>query len=120
MLITVRKGQARPVFSCNKDFSNVTTALGERFAAEQWQTMTKPESEVDTVLLTTDGMADEIDEARQEDFAIDLLAEVKMMDAHSRRIWLRNMLRKWTATPPSDDTTLVCLHRKKEEWTHVS
>lgn len=114
MLIACGNGRARPAFpDSDKDFANVTTGLGERFLPEQWQLLSLPEAEVDAVLLTTDGLADDIKEEKKGEFALDLLAEVRMMPHHSRTVWLRNLLDSWTATGPSDDKTVACLYRNE-------
>lgn len=112
MLVACSNGKANQVFPGNdKDFANVTTGLGERFLPEQWQFRSLPESEVDAVLLTTDGLADDIEEDMKEEFALDILAEARMMCAHSRIVWLQELLDSWPITGPSDDKTIACLYR---------
>ena len=115
MLVACGNGRASPVFpDSDKDFVNITTGLGERFLPEQWQLLSLPEAEVDAVLLTTDGLADDIEEDMKGEFALDILAEARMMRATSRAAWLREILDSWTATGPSDDKTIVCLYLNEE------
>ena len=119
MLITCHNGVATVVFGEEeKSFVNVTTGLGEQNRLEHWHHMRLPESEVDAVLLATDGIADDLLPERRGDFACDLLAETRTMTRRRLVSWLNHLLGTWSVPGPSDDRTIVCMYR--EEGSHAS
>lgn len=91
-------------------FSNMTSALSPNVDAQHWQLSSVPATDCVAVVLSTDGVSDDIEdlEGFARGFATSFagLADV----VASRRI--REMLSSWPVPKHSDDKTLACLMRK--------
>lgn len=114
MMILIRD-QAKPAFVYEeKEFANITTGLGEKHNPERWQILTIPDSEINAVILATDGVADDLDPEKQSSFAQDLHNDLINTKERKRHRTLRKMLRKWANSSFSDDKTIACLYQQTE------
>lgn len=92
-------------------FSNLTTALSAQGSAKDWRQVALPESECAAILLCTDGVADDLDNAGG--FVKGLIDVYQPLAAVSANRHVRSMLENWPTPRHSDDKTIACLCREK-------
>jgi serine/threonine protein phosphatase PrpC len=96
-------------------FSNITAALSPDISPQDWRYMSLPADECVAVLLCTDGVSDDLDNA--DGFVTGLVEAYRPLAAVSASRHLRQMLRNWPTPRHSDDKTIACLCR--EEAAHA-
>ena len=88
-------------------FSNVTTALSSNVSANDWRYLLLPEEQCIAVLLCTDGVADDLDDA--DGFVTGFVEAHRTLASVSTNRRIHEMLENWPTPRHSDDKTLACL-----------
>lgn len=95
------------------EFSNQTTALGQGFNLDDWRLATSEVFEPGTsVLLATDGVADDLLNERVGDFVNWLIREYGELPPVVRHHRLQRELRNWPTPRHFDDKTLAVLYQE--------
>jgi hypothetical protein len=92
-------------------FANVTTALSASTTPADWKFARFAQEEVQAVVLCTDGIADDLEQATRSDFVLAWTTHLAALSdtAAGRRI--REMMRNWPVPGHCDDKTMACLVR---------
>ena len=88
-------------------FSNITTALSSKVSAKDWQYLSLPGEQCIAVLLCTDGVADDLDNA--DGFVSSFAETHRTLAPVSANRRIHEMLENWPTPKHSDDKTLACL-----------
>jgi len=88
-------------------FSNITTALSANVSAKDWQYMSLSAAQCIAVLLCSDGVADDLDNA--DGFVSSFVEAHRTLASVSANRRIREMLENWPTPKHSDDKTLACL-----------
>lgn len=91
------------------DFGDETRALGAPHRIEDWWIATDPPGSRRAVVLTTDGVADDLEPARVDGFVEWLVSEVGQLRASARSRRLRRELENWPIPDHADDKTVAVL-----------
>lgn len=91
----------------SQGFSNLTTPLSPNTSSEDWRHLSLPERECEAVLLCTDGVADDLEDA--EGFVKAFIEAHRSLPAESAGQNIREMLEHWPTPKHSDDKTIACL-----------
>lgn len=115
-LLLVRcAGQFRRVTPDRTAYSNQTWALESTHTQDKWSTtfgrLTQPG---DGVVLMTDGVADDLEQAQLAEFFGGLYQDLSTRNRRRGRRWLQSELRDWATPLHSDDKTLVAIFRTYE------
>jgi len=104
-------GQTTRILSTRPDgyALNETLALGCDHRLSDWSISQLEPVAPWAVVLATDGVADDLDPARLEQFMDWLVNEIAPLPPHQRRIRLREALRKWPTPGHSDDKSIAVL-----------
>jgi len=90
-------------------FSNITTALSPEVTEKDWRWLSLPEEECLSIVLCTDGVADDLIDAKGfVEECCDVHQGLASVSA-ARRI--REVLENWPVPKHSDDKTIACLYR---------
>lgn len=88
-------------------FSNITNALSSKVSTNDWQHLTLPREQCIAVLLCTDGVADDLDDA--DGFVSGFAKMHRNLAPVSANRRIHEMLENWPTPKHSDDKTLACL-----------
>jgi len=94
----------------SQGFSNITSALSPDVSSQNWCYMSLPADQCTAVLLCTDGVSDDLDNA--DGFVTGLVAAYRPLAATSASRHLRQMLENWPTPRHNDDKTIACLCRE--------
>ena len=120
-LAAIRKadGSTEILTGEREGFTNQTTGLGIAKSTKDWTVTIKPALPPNAVvLLTTDGIADDLVGERIGDFTHTLVTEFGEMPPSDRRHALHRELRNWATPNHLDDKTLAVLWCKRLEDKH--
>jgi hypothetical protein len=95
----------------SQGFSNITGALSPHVSPQNWRYMSLPADQCTAVLLCTDGVSDDLDNA--DGFVTGLVAAHRPLAAASASRHLRQMLESWPTPRHNDDKTIACLCREE-------
>lgn len=96
------------------DFGNETRALGAPHRVEDWWIATDPPGSGRAVVLTSDGVADDLEPARVGGFIEWLVGEIGQLRASVRTRRLRRELESWPVPHHVDDKTVAVLAEMDE------
>ncbi len=100
-------GTFRRLSGSPKSFGNETPALGPGNNGPLWSHA--PISDWASILLATDGVADDLREEGLPSFLKTMATEVSNQDRNSAQRWLRSELRNWATPNHLDDKTIAIL-----------
>lgn len=95
----------------SRGFSNVTVALSPSVTAADWRYLALREDDCAAVLLCTDGVSDDLDDA--DGFIQGVVQAHRGYAAARASRQLGAMLENWPTPQHSDDKTIACLQRKE-------
>lgn len=101
------------ITSANDDFSNETTGLGIAHKFSDWKIFESSQSGISSVLLASDGIADDLDKNKLEEFSDFVLSSYSLFSPRERWRMLSRDLRNWSVPYHSDDKTLAIMWRKE-------
>ncbi len=110
LAVDTEHGVILPLGEEQKSFANITTALGEQFKLEAWRYCVLPATRVRSVLLASDGIADDLDASSVMTFVHDLTSSYRSLSPQHCRYLLRRQLQAWPVPHHSDDKTLACMY----------
>ena len=90
-------------------FSNITAALSPNVTEKDWQWLSIPESDCSSIILCTDGVADDL--ADVNGFVKELSDAHRSLSSMAASRRTREILVNWPTPKHSDDKTIVCLFR---------
>lgn len=96
-------------------FGNETTGLGIARRLSDWATYEGQQDQVHSVLLATDGIADDLDSSKLKGFSDYVHATYSGLPPRQRWLRLSRDLRDWPTPLHSDDKTLAFLWRPNTE-----
>ena len=99
------------------EFVNETLALGLPHRLRDWWIETLPPQPRRTVVIASDGVADDLRTDRLEAFVGWLAEDVAPLPAHRRWLRLSAELRRWPVPHHTDDKTLVVMLEKEQDQT---
>jgi len=88
-------------------FSNTTAAMSPRVTEKDWQWLSIPAEECKTVILCTDGIADNLIDS--DEFVRDFTGAHRNYSSVSASRRTRKVLSQWSTNNHSDDKTIACL-----------
>ncbi len=99
--------------SSGLDF-NYTKALGSSKSAKDWQ-IEKIKTNLSNinVIMTTDGISEDIVENKEEEFLDYLVLEIERTESRKRYFKLRNIIKNWPTKFHNDDKTICILWSKQ-------
>ena len=92
-------------------FSNQTTSLSAHTRAGDWLVLEALAAEVQAIVLLTDGVADDLDDA--DGFVLGLVHALASLPEDVATRDLADILTAWPVPKHSDDKTIACLVRKE-------
>ena len=92
-------------------FSNQTTSLSAHTSAGDWLVLEALAAEVQAIVLLTDGVADDLDDA--DGFVLGLVHALASLPEDIATRDLADILDTWPVPKHSDDKTIACLIRKE-------
>ena len=105
-------GEFRLITPERTAYGNQTWALETKHQQDKWSTakgrLTEPG---DGLVLMTDGVADDLDQAQLADFFDALYQDLSTRNRRRGRRWLQSELDDWATPQHSDDKTLVAIFR---------
>lgn len=113
--LVIEDNVLRTITRIADDFANETTGLGIVKRLSEWQTLECSQSPETTVLLTTDGIADDLDSSRLCEFVHFVRSTYCPLAPATRWRRLAHDLRNWPTPYHSDDKTLAFLWRNSLE-----
>jgi hypothetical protein len=93
----------------DSDFTDETTALGVPHRIEDWWVATPAPASLNAVVLTTDGVADDLHPPRIGGFVEWIVTEVGRLPSATRPRVLRRELTNWPVPHHTDDKTVAAL-----------
>jgi len=103
------------VFVKSSDDYNYTKSLGSSKSFDDWNIMTSNyENEAFTLLITTDGISEDIVENKEKEFAESLIQKMLKLKKSKRNIYLKQLLENWPTKFHSDDKTICIVWEKKK------
>lgn len=93
----------------SQGFSNITTALSPETSTKDWQYLSLREEECSAILLCSDGVADDLDDA--DGFVMGFIAAHRTLATVTANRNVNEMLESWPTPKHSDDKTIACLCR---------
>jgi serine/threonine protein phosphatase PrpC len=90
-------------------FSNMTGALSPSTREASWMVLDVPETECEAVVLCTDGVFDDLEDA--EGFLAGFVKAYRRLARMTASRQAREMLENWPTPKHSDDKTIACLFR---------
>lgn len=93
----------------NKAFANFTYGLGNVLNFNLWRLMWIHDEQLNAVMLTTDGVADDLEHELKPLFVSDILQGSLSMSASEFYADLEQMLINWPTPMHTDDKTIACL-----------
>lgn len=93
------------------DFSNITNAFSNNYLPCNWNILWLPEPLVNGVMLTTDGVSDDLQKASRKLFVNDVMHLVQTSGRKKAIDELAKALSNWPTPKHSDDKTIACLYR---------
>lgn len=114
-LVLNPRGEVRSFGGREEAFGNETLALGASHRLDDWWFETLPPEEAEHIVLATDGVADDLDPGRLDDFVATLTNAYGSLEASARWRALCAELRDWPVPHHVDDKTLAILTVKKDE-----
>ena len=94
----------------SEGFSNITVALSTNVTEKDWQWLAIPEEDCRSILICTDGVADDLSDA--EGFIKEFCGAYRGLSSMSASRRVREMLLKWPTPKHSDDKTIACLFQE--------
>jgi len=94
-----------------QSFSNVTAALSPNASAKDWRYVSLPQAQCMVVLLSTDGVADDL--LDMDGFVTNFAEDHRDLACASANRRVCQMLEHWPVPRHSDDKTLACLCREE-------
>lgn len=91
----------------SEGFSNITAALSVHLAEKDWRWLSIPEGECKSIILCTDGVADDL--ADVNGFVKEFFDAHRNLSAVSAARCAREMLENWPTPKHTDDKTIACL-----------
>jgi serine/threonine protein phosphatase PrpC len=88
-------------------FSNITVALSAKKKASNWQIMSVPEDECQSIILCTDGVSEDLSDT--DGFVKEFCSAHRNLASVSAARNVRKMLENWPTPKHSDDKTIACL-----------
>jgi hypothetical protein len=88
-------------------FSNITAAMSPDVTEKDWRWLSIPAEECKTVILCTDGVADDLIDI--DGFVRDFTGEHRNLSSVSASRRTRTVLSQWPVNNHSDDKTIACL-----------
>ena len=92
-------------------FSNITAALSSSVTEKDWQWLVIPESDCSSIVLCTDGVADDL--ADVNGFVTEFADAHRGLASISAARRVRETLENWPTPKHSDDKTIACLFREE-------
>lgn len=109
-LVSSGGDEAEVVTSERSGFANETDALGSTSSAGAWRTLVRPSfGKDDVILLTTDGVSDDLLPGRRAAFAREIVASFGGLPELERSPALWRALHDWPTPGHSDDKTVAVL-----------
>ncbi|MBP6582122.1 MAG: protein phosphatase 2C domain-containing protein [Chromatiaceae bacterium] len=96
-------------------FANETVGLGVPHRLRDWWIETLPPQSGRTVVIASDGVADDLRTDRLDAFVGWLTEDVAPLPAHRRWLRLSAELRRWPVPHHTDDKTLVVMLEKEQD-----
>ncbi|MGB3976014.1 MAG: PP2C family serine/threonine-protein phosphatase [bacterium] len=91
----------------SEGFSNITIPLSKNVTVKDWQWLTLPENDCLSIVLCTDGVADDLH--NPNDFVKEFYDSYRKLSSTSASRRIRQMLENWPTPKHSDDKTIACL-----------
>lgn len=88
-------------------FSNITAALSSSITEKDWRYLSLPEEQCIAVMLCTDGVADDLEDA--DGFVTSFVEAHRTLASVSANRRIHEMLANWPTPRHSDDKTIACL-----------
>ncbi len=95
-------------------FSNSTNSLRSDCRIQDWTIKTLDTTTLDSIVLCSDGIADDIPTENQIDFCKELVENYAPLKSKKQVEELQSMLINWPVPRHSDDKTLVCAYNRGE------
>lgn len=95
----------------SEGFSNITAALSPELTTSDWRWMSLPEEDCQSILLCTDGVADDLSDVYG--FVKEFCQAHGALCSVSAARRIRQMLENWPTPGHTDDKTIACLVREK-------
>jgi len=97
-------------------FTNTTVALSPDVTTEDWRWLSMPEEECRSIVVCTDGVADDLSDATG--FVRAFCDAHRGLSTFSASRRAREALEKWPVPKHTDDRTLACLFREEvdDDW----
>ena len=92
-------------------FSNITVALSLNVTEKDWQWSAIPESDIRSIVLCTDGVADDL--ADVNGFVAEFSDAHRSLSPVTAAHRVRETLKNWPTPKHSDDKTIACLLREE-------
>lgn len=96
----------------NFSFSNLTDSLQQDFKPNQWETITIKSAEYNSILLCSDGIADDLLPEKNILFAQEFYTAYADLELKKKKTDVKRWLNKWPVPGHSDDKTIACLFKK--------
>lgn len=88
-------------------FSNIIAALSSSITEKDWRYLSLPEEQCIAVMLCTDGVADDLEDA--DGFVTSFVEAHRTLASVSANRRIHEMLENWPTPRHSDDKTIACL-----------
>jgi serine/threonine protein phosphatase PrpC len=95
----------------SEGFSNITAALSPDVAAKDWLWLSMPEEDCQSIVICTDGVADDLSDATG--FIKEFCDAHRGLSSVSAARRVREVLEKWPTPKHTDDKTIACLFREE-------
>ena len=90
-----------------EDFSNVTKCFCTENNISDWRREILNKEDFSDILLTTDGIASDLENDKIQDFCRDIILELQNKSAKKAKYFVKNILENWPVPKHSDDKTFV-------------
>lgn len=109
MILNKAKNNFYQHVSNDKDFGNMTNSMHEAAKIENWQINKVVTTGKNTLLISTDGVSDDIPEDKLEGFTDFLISKVNGKNRIKRDMIIADMLKNWTTPKHTDDKTILLI-----------
>ena len=101
------------ILNSEKEFSNQTEGFASVQKISDWDILECDLSEDFSLMLCTDGISDDLENGKENDFMEHLIRELEALSGQKRTSYLKKELKNWPVPFHSDDKTIALGWRRK-------
>jgi len=96
-------------------FSNITSSMTTKYSFKEWKYEVIDANKYNAIILTTDGISDDLVKGSEEKFANSIYKTYQKCDPRKRYFEVKHWLKNWPTPKHTDDKTIACLMKVNKD-----